>query len=441
MRALSKSLDQVVPWLSAYDQPDVAEGALDPLGLYSIADALTVNWLCPGVRERQKHPGFLVPIAIGASLAEEYAGQFSEVNYVSPMQIFEWYVVQALVSSYRDKDPARLTGLPGRNKVSQAIDQFGCIATESYLKTPSVFGFYGVYKLLARKLEILFEEKTSHQCPRLIAAWEQDQKHVIRNRETYFKLARECIDYGLENEKTQKSWKHWQKLAEPMVTHRPGPKVSALLWEFLINEREPLRSEYFQFLVNEGADIWRNSEWDECEQVIHHALIKKSSLTMKKLLETIQLYEEFSRLVTDAFDHILYTASQGERSVGIQKLTGLDSVTAAIKRLPQIQTALEEGLHAHEVYGSFVAFQELFSSTGSAGEWVNALLDHHVINQQNKPPNGKMPFIERFDGGAIRTRAAYRQHESPQQSVHYIHAYRLKSLWSFAIDIGKVSNA
>ncbi|GMR20795.1 MAG: hypothetical protein BMS9Abin36_1392 [Gammaproteobacteria bacterium] len=441
MKALTRSLNQVIPWLSAYDQPEVAEGALDPLGLYSIADALTVNRLCPGVRERQKHPGFLVPIAIGASLAEEYTGQYSEINNVSPIQIFEWYVVQALVGSYRHKDPARLTGLPGRDKVSHAIDQFGCVAAESYLKTPSVFGFYGVYKLLARKLEILYEDKTSHQCPRLVAAWEQDQNHIIRNREAYFKLSREGIDYGLENEKTQKHWKHWQKFAEPMVTHQPGPKVSALLWEFLIDEREPLRSEYFQFLVNEGADIWLNSDSDESEQVIHRALIEKSSPAMKALLETIQRYEEFSRLVTDAFYHILYAGSQAERSVGINELTGLDSVTAAAKRLPQIQTALEEGLHAHEVYGSFAGFQELFSSTGSAGDWVNALLDHHVINQQNKPPNGKMPFIERYDGGAIRTRTAYCQNEPPKQSGHYVHAYRLTSLWSFAVDIGKASNA
>ena len=40
-----------LPFLTSYDPPGTSEGALDPLGLYQIADQLAVQ-LVPAVRER-----------------------------------------------------------------------------------------------------------------------------------------------------------------------------------------------------------------------------------------------------------------------------------------------------------------------------------------------------------------------------------------------------
>lgn len=59
----------MLPLLSEYDPPLRAEGSLDPLGLYSIADALGVR-LAPGVRERQSFPRFLTITAISLYLCE-----------------------------------------------------------------------------------------------------------------------------------------------------------------------------------------------------------------------------------------------------------------------------------------------------------------------------------------------------------------------------------
>ena len=55
-----------LPNLSDYDPIKSAEGALDPLGLYAIADNLAIK-LVPGIRERMSHPRFLTAIASSSS--------------------------------------------------------------------------------------------------------------------------------------------------------------------------------------------------------------------------------------------------------------------------------------------------------------------------------------------------------------------------------------
>lgn len=425
-----------LPSLSAYDQPDTSEGALDPLGLYPISDALTVNKLCPGVRERQKHPGFLVPIAIGALVAEEFDGRYSDENGIPPIQIFEWYVVQSLVKTYRYADPDRLRGLPGRDKVSKAIDRFGSVNTENYLKTASVFGFYGVYKLLARNLGILHEDQPDSYCNTLISAWERDEKANNVNFRTIAELARDAIDYGLKYEKTNRNWPHWAAFAQSINPQSPGAAVSEQLWSRLTGEDEPLRAEYIRYMIEEGADVLAQKEGDERQ--LHNRLLRRASQPMRELLDTVQCYEEFARLLTDAFNQVLHMASATDRTTGINTVVGLENVQRAVKRLPQISTRLEDGLEAQGFGHRLAVFAPLFDSVSSAADWVEALLLHHISNQRAKPPGGKMPFFDRLENGSIITRPAYRLHADPGACDDYVHQYRSLSLCSFARDLGRL---
>lgn len=54
-----------LPFLTSYDPPGTSEGTLDPLGLYQIADQLSVQ-LVPAVRERMQRIRFLTAMAVGA---------------------------------------------------------------------------------------------------------------------------------------------------------------------------------------------------------------------------------------------------------------------------------------------------------------------------------------------------------------------------------------
>ena len=48
---LEKMANEHLPHLSEHDPREISEGTIDPLGLYSIADALGTK-LAPGIRER-----------------------------------------------------------------------------------------------------------------------------------------------------------------------------------------------------------------------------------------------------------------------------------------------------------------------------------------------------------------------------------------------------
>ena len=63
-------MQMLMPLLSEADPRVSAEGSIDPLGTYAIADALAVRMI-PGVRERQLHPRFLTSIAVSLALTRE----------------------------------------------------------------------------------------------------------------------------------------------------------------------------------------------------------------------------------------------------------------------------------------------------------------------------------------------------------------------------------
>ena len=141
----------LIPVLSEYDPIELSEGSLDPLALYPIADRLAVK-LVPGIRERQLHPLFLTAIAAGAHLCAAYDDDHVANDGQSPpWQVFEWYVVEGIVRAAKNG----ITGLPGRLKASDAIRAGAHLSAARYLKTPNVFGFNGVYRLLARTLGII----------------------------------------------------------------------------------------------------------------------------------------------------------------------------------------------------------------------------------------------------------------------------------------------
>src|SRR6516165_8532558 len=103
----------LMPFLSEADPQITAEGSIDPLGIYSIADALAVRMI-PGVRECQQHPRFVTCVALSLSLCSGFPDDAVADDAVSePWQVFEWYLVEGLVRTTNDK--GLLRGLPGQD--------------------------------------------------------------------------------------------------------------------------------------------------------------------------------------------------------------------------------------------------------------------------------------------------------------------------------------
>ncbi|MEX0715872.1 MAG: hypothetical protein WD066_04760, partial [Planctomycetaceae bacterium] len=139
------------PFLTSYDPPGSSEGTLDPLGLYQIADQLAVQ-LVPAVRERMQRVRFLTAMAVGALVTEGLEGDPGQRD-ASPHLVWEWLIVESIIREMNDENG--VWGIPGTLVARRALGRHGYFDARSYLKTPRIFGFHGVYKRLAIHLGIV----------------------------------------------------------------------------------------------------------------------------------------------------------------------------------------------------------------------------------------------------------------------------------------------
>ncbi|MBL7179540.1 MAG: hypothetical protein ISS65_04940 [Desulfobacterales bacterium] len=164
-----------LPYMTVYDPIGYGEGSLDPLGLYLVADQLAMK-LVPGVRERMRRVRFLTPMAVGALVTEGLEANPRHPE-TPPFLVWEWLVVEAIIRSFGDDQDHRVWGLPGSLVVRRAITQYNYVDHRSYLKTPTVFGFHGVYKRLAVYLGIVDTQMRFCEAKglKLIDRWSRDQ--------------------------------------------------------------------------------------------------------------------------------------------------------------------------------------------------------------------------------------------------------------------------
>lgn len=108
----------LLPFQTAFDPPQQAEGSLDPLGLYSIADALGVR-LAPGVRQRQSKPRYLTLALVGYAACQGELTELGASKGLPAWLVFEWLVVQSLVQQLAGTPEVQ--GIPGRDKVQNTL--------------------------------------------------------------------------------------------------------------------------------------------------------------------------------------------------------------------------------------------------------------------------------------------------------------------------------
>lgn len=438
----------LMPLLSAKDPALSAEGTLDPLGLYQIADALGVK-LVPGVRERMSHPRFLTLAAVSAALCHEYDEEvFASDGISPPWQVFEWYVVEGLVRCI--KDGKRLSGLPGRDKASRAIADGAPLSARRYLKTPNVFGFHGVYRLLARELDIEDDGRLSEMGYRLLGVWrdEQDLPGFYESRTgrgtELFRLWRSAVEDGLKQGAVDRSssWPGWQRIAEHLGQYDAGLKERRLLASMLVGSEHGFTREVMDFLrSSDGITAYRKvtdhkeNEGVWSERSFHQALRAAASPSLKELLRAIDAYEVFARLLQDAFDDCLYVLSERKSRTPVTECAERKLVRKAANRVPEQFAVVTDALAPIGESPRFMRAFQFVAEKASPKDWVQCLLEHHRKVQSAKPPNGKLPWVERFDDGSYMVRPGYLQEEGGIGDDSYVHAYRLSSLWSFAEDL------
>jgi hypothetical protein len=433
------------PTLTELDPKIASEGNLDPLGLYSIADALGTR-LVPGVRQRQSHPRYLTAIAVGLELISDFPADLITEDGSAPWQVYEWLVVQGLVDRLGVDHPDEIRGLPGREKVAKVLEAQVPLSAKRYLKTPGTFGFHGVYRVLARDLKIEQGGLPGELGAMLVNTWAKEQGLLgfVGSSDGLGKKIKgelrsaifESIQLGAVAKK--RNWSRWDFFKDHLSPYRAGANETELLFQALQDSAAPLRREVFSFLGSkDGQGAWRG---EKSERAFHQALGKKASRELRTILKVVDLYEQFARTLQDAFDDSLFYLTQKQGGgASPAELSGLPTIK---KGQQAIADRFDELSGSLEAFGQSVRFEESFSSFREkmdSQSWVQTLMEHHRKIQARKPPNGKSPWVETLGDGSYFVRSAYRRAEEGKHNTEYVHAYRTNPLWSFLLDFKKVS--
>lgn len=427
------------PLLSDEDKAETAEGGLDPLGLVQVAEALAVR-LIPGVRERMSNPRYLTAMAVGLEVCRKFPEETVAHDGVSPpWLVFEWIAVEAFVRTAEGRDPFKL---PGSDKAATAIRERVPLSATRYLKTPNVFGFHGVYRGLARDLDIESAGRLGETGYELLTAWTKEQKldgftgaaggEGARICDQLYWAVKDSLQAGAVARRD--GWQGWRFFREHLSPHQAGPRESAVLREALLAAQAGFRGPVLRFLVSEQGR--RNFETNQSERSFHAALRPSASPELGALLDAIASYETFSRTCQDAFDDVLVEMTRrGGSKVTPRELGHLETVKVASEKVPEMFSELLDRLEPFRETARFADTFAPLAERTDAASWADRLLGHHVATQRKKPPVGKSPWFERFDDGGVIIRPLYRRDQPGRHDDSYVHAYRTASLYSFARDL------
>jgi len=426
------------PFLTAYDPAGTSEGTLDPLGLYQIADQLAVQ-LVPAVRERMQRIRFLTAMAVGALVTEGLQDN-PQVRDASPYLVWEWLVVESLIRQMGDNP--ELWGVPGTLLARRALDQHGYLDARSYLKTPRVFGFHGVYKRLAIHLGIVnVHLKVGPNTESLVDAWARDLgfggmegvKPMLLN---WSKGVRRSLEEKPPRTKSGWDSKAWTELAEAFAPSTCKSREKRHLREQLLaadDQRLGALPKIWQLQTEFSDDRFQEEEL--------HNRLEEVEPDYGQLLAAIRAYEGFARSLQDAFD-VLKAEAAGKDAQGfaVPQIARHADFRQSVENLDkQFETTYRA---LGEITSVSVSLQNLFAQRFknfaepmAVRDCAIALCHHHEAVQRAKSADGKRSWFDRLGPDRIYIRHAFRNPRPDIQPGRYVHDYRGKPIRRFYFDL------
>jgi hypothetical protein len=429
-----------LPFLTLPDPLVTGEGALDPLGLAMVGEHLA-DQVLPGLRARMSRPRFVTAIAVSAAVCDGLEERFAADGITPAYLVFEWLVVEAFV---RESEPEATLRTPGIQKARDVRQSADAMCARTYLKTPTVFGFHGVYKPLARHLGVVDDElRLAEKGYELLKAWQTEQ-----GLEGFLDSAsgsgpgrsarqtlRDALGDGLAASCTKRSggWQGWRILAQHLAPASTGRHEAAFIHRLLADQEAEARGEVFKLL----SDARDTEELGE-DEVAHSLLLPKASADLKARLKAIAAYEKTCAVLEEAFEWICYLSTHSVgRPITAATFVQESRTRQLAKNLPTAIAAAEEalGVASLGVQQLFAALAEAFGGVRDAETLFEAILARHERVQKDKPPEGKRSWFERAPDGATFVRPPYRIHDRPASERGWNRPYRIGTVLSFLDDL------
>lgn len=414
----------LLPFLTEHDPLATSEGPLDPLGLSQIADQLAVL-LVPGVRERMQRIRFLTAMAVGAIMTAELEPN-PEYPNSAPFLIWEWLIVEAITRTMPDQ-PANW-GIPGTLVARRALSSHNYLDARSYLKSPRIFGFNGVYKRLAVHLGIVdVHLGPGPNAEPLIDAWARGMGlRGLAGAMPLIQRWAKSLQRSLQKEppRTNAGWntQAWTELAKAFAPGAAKVAEKRRLRELLLDQD--------QHRLSAMSAIWALQENFSDAQFTEeklHRLLMASAPAYRQLLRAIRSYELFARSLTDAFNILRAEAARpGIQGFHVPDIAGdrefVQSVTGLYERFERAYAdLLEISASTFSLSALFADRFQPFAEPLDAGTCALALCEHHEQIQRGKSLDGKRAWFDRIGGNRIYVRHAYREVRTPIRPRHYVH--------------------
>jgi len=426
------------PFITKYDPPGSSEGTLDPLGLYLLADQLATE-LVPAVRERMLRIRFLTAMTVGSLVTEgvEHNPRHPETP---PCLVWEWLVVEAIVRSL--VNDSEVWGVPGSDVTRKAKDRYGYVDHRSYLKTPRVFGFNGVYKRLATHLGLV-DIHLQFRVPEgeeLVFCWSRDlgigrfsPSHTLCGK---WRKALEA-SLGVTPPRTKTNWsaEDWKELASVFLPHGAGSQEKSWLKRMLLSGGERGLEAF--------PEIWKLvSEYGENSAEIDEKDLHKELRLIEPrydwLIRAIEVYEGFCRLLTDGFNIVRAEATTSDAKgldfSSLAKDDEFSQLSGKASTAFQAATSVLNDLGL-DFRSRFEMRFNRFSMSMSPAEFAAALCEHHEEIQKGKSREGKRPWFDRLGKDRLYLRRNYTLAERPNLTDTYVHDYRAKPIHRFYRDL------
>lgn len=410
------------------------EGVLDPLGLSRAGDALA-DWLAPGMTARMSRPRFLTAMAVSAAVCEGLEDRIPKDGVTPAYIVFEWLLVEAFARAAARNDVIRT---PGIEKARTAWESKIQMSAMAYLKTPSVFGFHGVYRRLAEDVRL---GENGYQ---LLKAWEREQGldgfAEGRASDGLRGILRSAVEDGISNgyiKNWSAGWQGWQFFAKHLTPERIGKGEGEVLRGLIVDTRGETRGELFNLLRKHRTT--KNGENTD-EAVVAHALLGEASRNLAIRLKAIFAYERLAVALETAFDLVRYLSTQNYTKALSAQACAADRVFSKVAT--QLSDLLVKAARALEsappkVAQEFSFIEQAFESVKTAKELYAVILERHAQVQDDKPPEGKREWFEHAaDGGVmVRNVEPFRLDERPELHDGWNRPYRLHALRLFVRDL------